>query len=395
MASNRTSPKRNTLPQRFVPYLEQAQTQGALRYGAQETGLQGLFDSATQNYQRQSAAQEGASRSLLGSLATGSVNLNNAYSDAGLTPEVRAQYAGTPDGQRILASLARGQGDIQQQQIGAQAGRQYIQQRLGDDYRTDVGKIEQQRAAMSTERGLYESSLLDQLIGDDRAGRQKINADARQQQFTADQAIQQQQSTRDNALIGQGLLPDAQGNLTPLPGGKADPNAKTNKPKKVKATRAEQSRAATDFSTALGIATDYVGNDPKDKALRREIGQKLLRGEETIKGKPVYDTRQQINGKPNPSYGKPLLNKDGTVQTTGDLPGIQKVDNQPIVQAALDMVFDGHLSPATVRKLHDLGYEVRGLSGVKTRADVPKPKPQQQPKNRAVRDPRTGQSRPT
>jgi hypothetical protein len=34
------------------------------------------------------------------------------------------------------------------------------------------------------------------------------------------------------------------------------------------------------------------------------------------------------------------------------------------------MVFDGHLSPATVKLLHDSGYKVRGLSGVRTRADI-------------------------
>lgn len=388
MAKKKTA----TLPKQFVPLLQQAETSGQLRYGSQEQGLQGLLGDTQRNYQNQALAQRGAFQSLLGALKAAPAGLNQVYSDAGLTPEVRAQYAATPDGQRILASLARGQTDIQQQQLGAQSGQQFIQQKLGQDYNQDAQKIQAQQQALTGERGLYESSLLDSLIGDNRAARSKLNADARDRQAAADAATQSQNAAQTNALIGQGLLPGSDGTLAPLPGGKADPNAPANQPKapkKVKATPQQQQAAASDFSRALGIASTYIGDDEKTPELRREIGQKLLNGEETIKGQPVYDTRKEVKkGVPNPNYGKPLLNPDGTAKTTGDLPGVPQINNQPLVQAALDMAFDGHLSAATVKKLHALGYAVRGLSGVKTAQDVRKPKD-----NRDYSRPGTAKSR--
>jgi hypothetical protein len=57
---------REKLPKRFQPLLGQARTEGAIRYGAQESALQGLFDDATQTYTRQATAQDAAARSLLG-----------------------------------------------------------------------------------------------------------------------------------------------------------------------------------------------------------------------------------------------------------------------------------------------------------------------------------------
>ena len=87
-------------------------------------------------------------------------NLTQVYNDAGLTPEVLASIGNSPTGQRIAAELARGQAGIIEQKSGAQAGQQFIQQRLGDDYRDDVGQINQQLRSLVTERGLYESSLL-------------------------------------------------------------------------------------------------------------------------------------------------------------------------------------------------------------------------------------------
>lgn len=383
-------PKGNKLPKRFQPLLEQARTQGALRYGAQESGLQSIFDDVTQNYTRQSAAQEGAARSLLGSLATGGVRLNQAYSDAGLTPEVRAQYAQTPDGQRILASLARGQGDIQQQQLGAEAGRQYIQQRLGDDYRTDVNKINSQKTAMDTERGLYESSLLDQLIGSDRSMRHDANAAARKQEFDAQQAIDDRTAARDNALISQGLLPDAEGNLQPLPGGKADPNAPSNRPKRTSgagtASPDAQRSAGTDFQKAAALANALKGGQPATPEIRQAISNTLTNGKPASTGKVIYEEVPILDAGGRPT-GKtkrqPKLDpKTGQQVTSKSRPAVPAFD-AAIANAATEQALFGYVTTKTVRELQKLGYSVNGIPGLKTENQYRQAQPKKKPRNAA------------
>lgn len=375
---------KNRLPERFEPLLAQARTQGALRYGAQESGLQGIFDDTTQNYTRQSAAQEGAARSLLGSLQSASVGLNSAYSDAGLTPEIRAQYANTPDGQRILASLARGQADIQQQQLGAQAGRQYIQQRLGDDYRSDVGKINQQAQAERTERGLYESSLLDQLIGSDRSMRHDANAATRKQAFDAQQALDQRNAARDNALIGQGLLPDSEGNLQPLPGGKADPDAPANKAKTKRtsgpgtASPEAQRSVGNDFKKAFGLAKGLKGDQPSTPEIRQAISGTLTNGKPASTGKVVYEEVPVLDAAGRPT-GKtkrqPKLDANGQQVTSSSRPAVPAFD-APVAAAATEQAMFGYVTTATVRELQKLGYSVNQIPGMTTEGAYRKAHPQ-------------------
>src|SRR6478609_2592704 len=97
------------LPKRFRPYLEQAQTQAALRYGAQESALGGVLAQLVRDYGRQSEAQHSAGQ-----------NLEKVYTDAGLTPALRQQIADSPTGQRLAGELASGQASIQNQTLGAQ-----------------------------------------------------------------------------------------------------------------------------------------------------------------------------------------------------------------------------------------------------------------------------------
>src|SRR5687767_14367922 len=118
------APKPPKLPKRFEPYAQQARTEADIRYGSQEAGIRSLFDTTTRGYQRDSAAQESGFRSLLGALQSAPAQLNATYTDAGLTPEMRQKFAGTPDGQRLLAQFARDQGAIQQQDLGARSGQQ-------------------------------------------------------------------------------------------------------------------------------------------------------------------------------------------------------------------------------------------------------------------------------
>lgn len=381
---------RDKLPKRFRPFYDQSMTQAELRYGAQEDALGSVLAQLVRDYGRQSQAQHSAGQSVLGALRGADENLERVYSDAGLTPALRGQIAGSPTGQRLAGEYASNRADVAQQLTGAQAGQQYIQQRLGEQYQDDVGKVSDQSVSMSKERGLYTSSLLDQLISGDRAARSAANAAARQQAADEAQKNLDRATQTGNALIGQGITPiigpDGSVSLgSPLPGGKADPNAPGNKPKTKtnRASNAERKGFGTDFSTALGLAKNAIvkPEDRKSKALRAEVARNILNGFDSSGGETLYDTRQKIDGKPNPNYGKPLLNPDGTEKKTDKFEGQDAIKNQVAVQAALDIAFDGALSRETVKKLHDLGIKTTDLGNLKTQTQLARER-----KNKPQRD---------
>lgn len=347
---------RNRLPQRFRPLYDQARTQSELRYGAQQAGFGSLLDQLTHDYGQQAAAQKAAGQSILGSLQGAGSQLSQTYAQAGLTPQLLANIQNSPTGQRLAGELASNQAAIQQQQLGAQAGQQYIQQHLADQYQQDVGKVRDQLQAMLRERGVFESSTLADLISGDRAARHAANVALAQQRHADEQAALGRSAAQTNALIGQGLLPDAQGNLSPLPGGKADPNAPGNQPKPKKPGKpsgADRSvgndfrKAATWIKT---IDASVKKNNP-DGAKRRQVVQEIL-----LKG-------DQQSG----------------------IPSISSVG----LDAALDVYYNKALSPETVQALHDAGVKVKFLPGkpqteagrVASQRKINRPAAQKPPRN--------------
>lgn len=321
---------------RFQPYVTEAENQTGIRYGAQEAGLASIFDQRTRDYTRDAAAQQTAYRSLLGSLRAAPADLTRAYSDAGLTPAMLAQIGESPTGQRLAGELARAQTGLQGQLLGAESGNQYQQSKLSSEYGDDVRQINSQAQALQKEKGLFQQSLLNQLITDDRTRRHAANELARKQEYDARQAQLGRDAALNNALIGQGLLPDAEGNLTPLPGGKADPNAPANQPKAPKPSKptgADRSiqgdyRQASSWIKQLDAAN--LKTFP-DEAKRREVVQEIL-----LKG-------DQASGIPS-------------ITSAG-------------LDVALDIFYDKAVSSATVQALHDAGAKLKFLGkNIKTEA---------------------------
>lgn len=367
------------LPKRFQPLLAQANTETAIRYGSQEDALGSILASLAHDYGQQAQAQHSAGQSVLGALQGADTGLQKVYADAGLTPGLLAQIGGSPTGQRLAGELAGGRAGIQNQILGQQQGQQYLQGHIADMYGQDRGKVTDQLTSLEKEKGLYGSQLLDSLITGDRSARHDANAALAQQQHADTQAQLNRTSSQDNALIGQGLLPDASGNLQPLPGGKADPNVKKQKAKP-HATPEQLQAASGQFGAALAALRTL---DPdKDPRLRHENGQTLLSGHkgqpvmvrETVPnpngyGDPISRTRPKLTGDIiDPKTGKPKAPGTGTPIVTADIP---KTD-QVLATAALDMYYQGYLSTATVKKLHALGYQVKGLPDVKTQGQKPK-----------------------
>jgi len=388
---------RAALPKRFQPLFDQAQTETAIRYGSQQDALGAILQQAARDYGRQSAAQTTAGQSVLGSLQRAPRQLTQAYTDAGLTPSLLGQISNSPTGQRLAGELASGQAGIQQQFTGAQAGQQYLQQHLYDEYRDDVGQIGGQITSLGKEKGLFQSSLLDQLISGDREQRRKINAELRKQAHDDEQAILDRASTTGNALIGQGVTPiiNDDGSVTlgdPIPGGKADPNAPGNKPKRTKgpgtASPDAQRGVGTSFSKALALANGMVHGKPRTPEERAQVQDILTNGRPATTAKPLYDTvpildaagrptgkTKQVrrlepaklpDGSPNPKAGQQVTSRARPKTPSFD---------EPVAQAATEQAMFGYVTTATVRKLQKLGYSVNQIPGLKTETQFRKSQP--------------------
>jgi hypothetical protein len=370
---------RDALPKRFQPLFDQADVETRLRYGSQENALGSILQQAATDYGRQSAAQSTASQTLLGALKTAAPRLTQAYSDAGLTPAVLQQIANSPTGQRLAGELASGQAGHQQQQTGAQAGAQYLQQHLYDGYRDDVNQIGGQLSSLGQEKGLYQSSLLDQLITGDRAARHDANTLARKQQHDDTQAVLDRATQTGNALIGQGITPvindDGSVTLGPaIPGGKADPNAPANKPKRTTgpgtATKDAQRSAGTDFQKALGLAGNLkqAAGGAVTPELRQDTQTLLTSGAPAKPGKVVYESvptgRVGSDGKPVMKR-QPKLDANGQQVTSNPRPATPSFD-APIAAAATEQALFGYVTTKTVRELQKLGYSVNQIPGLKT-----------------------------
>jgi hypothetical protein len=162
---------RDALPQRFRPFYDQALTEADLRYGAQEAAFGTVLGQLGRDRDRQILAQRTAQQSLLGSMQQSDNNVNRFYSDSGLTPTVLQSLAGSNTGARLAGEMAGYRSQNAQNLISAQAGGQYQQQRINQDYGDKRASLVDQLNAEQRERGTFTSSALEQLITGDRSAR--------------------------------------------------------------------------------------------------------------------------------------------------------------------------------------------------------------------------------
>jgi hypothetical protein len=132
-----------------------------------------------------------------------------------------------------------------------------------------------------------------------------------------------------------------------------------------------QTSFKNDLSSTRSLVSKYKG-----QYTRQELAS-ILTSPEGRPATTVYidpKTRKpiKVNGIPvtDPTAAK-KQNPDAVKLT---LPAIPHVSNSAAISAALDEIYDGHLSPATVRKLHDAGIKVNPL-GISTKRTAKRTKP--------------------
>jgi hypothetical protein len=387
---------KNRLPKRFEPFLQQATTEAELRYGGQEATFATVLGQLARDRDRRLDAQATAQSALLGSLKGADANVDRYYKESGLDPSVLSTLAQDSTGKRLAGEMAGYRSQNQQGLLGSLAGDQYQRSRINEDYTDRSGTVFDQAAAEQKERGTFVQSLLGQLIQGDRSARSAANAQAREQSHDDLQAELDRAASQGNALIGQGLTTDTEGNLLPLPGGKADPSAPGNKPKRTTgpgtANKDAQLTAGKEFSRALGLAGGMAKGKPVTPENRRRIANNLATGRGASGGETIYDEVPVLDARGVPKKdedGKPITKqvprvdpKTGTRETTPTRPAVSAVDGT-IAAAATEQAMFGYVTTATVRELQKLGYSVNQIPGLKTENQAKATRPQHKPKQRS------------
>jgi hypothetical protein len=368
------------LPKRFIPFLQQTQTDAELRYGQPQAQLNSLLGSTVHQAAESLGAANTANREIIGSLRASGGLLDQAYTNAGLDAPTRAALANSPTGARIASELASGQAGLLQQLSGAQSGAVYQRQHILDQLHQDVGQINDQAGQLAREKGLFQQGELDQLISGDRASRHAANQHLKDQQFTASQNEADNLNSSLNTLLGQGLTASVGKNGqihigAPIPGGKADPNSPQNRAQaqaKNRATHSEQSKAETQFGTGLQTAKALNGNGNMSAGDLADLLEQGNPGSNAKPGQPVYvkvPIKDKVTGKTTGyKYEKKIDPKTGLVVTRGGSGARPKIPGLPasIARAVAEQAAHGFVSSRTIKELHQAGYSVLSFPNLVT-----------------------------
>lgn len=244
--------------------------------------------------------------------------------------------------------------------------------------RKDTMSVRDKLSALKAEEGAANQKFRSDLVGDEAKNvlaQQALGLDVAKTQTQAEQQAARQAETsrhnkasekQDAASIKARAKADA-GKVNQYGYTNADWSAKSTEERRkiIKESKgsktkspylgtSQQNTFQTTFESTRSVAGKY-----KDQYSRPELAQILLTG------RPASTIYVDKNGKYLPGVSDlSTAHKQGGHAVK--LPAIPKVSNSAAISAALDAIYDGHLSPATIRKLHKAGIKVNGL-GVSTK----------------------------
>jgi hypothetical protein len=357
------------------PFASQISSEAQLKFGPQLDTLGTLLRQAVSSRDQGIAVQKSTGTGLINLAsraqpvvqqiaAQGAQRVQQPYA------QVQADIAGLgPSADPIRAATARDaalvqaqQGlmtqdtatELKQRQVDALAGRQAGISAVQQQYSTDVGKIGDQLSSITGQQGAFGASRLAELLGEQR-----------KQDFTA----QQNQLGRDVTTRGQDL---SHQDRVAAQKGKKSATGKKLQPGGAHNTAKEK------IATGLAALRDL---DP-DKAHRHDTAPGLVQGAPADKGTPIYRTETDPITKKTKQV--PVLNPDGTVKTSGDLPAIPGVGSWATIAA--DVYYDGHLSRKNQKALADAGFSIKEL-GLPTYAQWKRQRARQPQQHFAARAP--------
>jgi hypothetical protein len=356
-------------------YRQQASDLTLIRYGPEVSALTALMRQAQSDRTDRIRTARSTASLIQNAVDQARPQIASLYAKAGpaaqaayniAAPQLAAMPAGSPFAAaaalersglqgRLTESRAGALTDLSSRRIAAQEGAAYAETAADRDLAKTRGQIGQRAQDLAREQGAFSASTIRDLLDADASAKAKAQADALGRQ-----------TSLSTALIGQGFDPTTG---KPMTGGKLDPSTPMNQAAINKANREAKAKGQKwltageqgKIGDTLGQALHEAQTLQKSGAARHEVAGLLLEGADDVKGKPVYRTVEK-NGK---RVQERVLNPDGTQKTTGDIPGVQQIKSQLLVQAALDVAYDGHLSKRTQRLLHKARIQI-GPLGVRT-----------------------------
>lgn len=334
-------------------WAEQASLEALLRFGPELSGLMSLQREAEQRYsggvrtaratgnaiQRSAAQASPAVKKIYGNAdeTVAQANQITGALPAGVPASAAAAIAQEQSGfqRRMAESQAGALTGLKERGVAAQEGAAFAVQQARQDLNKDLGSIVQRRMDIGRESGAFTALTARELrtAAQDRADRL----------FVAQGGWTQQER---NSLRSAGFDPDT-GNV--LPGGKADPKKNTGGGSDAadrnssRGWASQEQHAAAQDMISQGI--DWAKRLKEAGLSRADVAEALSTGREAA---PIKDQET----------GKPVLNKDGTPKTRSAVPQIK---SQLLLSAALDEVFDRHLSRLNTRRLHSRRLRIGDL----------------------------------
>jgi hypothetical protein len=332
-------------------FAQQAALEALLRFGPEISGMNQIQADAEMQYGQDVRAARGTGRAIRSAVAEARPDVRRIFSGADRTiADANAVTGALPEGvpASIAAAIAQEQSglksrmaesrataltDLADRGVAATEGQAFAVQQA----RTDLGKTLQQlynrRLDVGRESGAFTALTARQLRQDAQDRADKL--------FIAQGGWTQSER---NSLRSAGIDPNTG---KAIPGGKLDPKAKGNNG--AGWASQEQHAAAQD---AIQEAAHWAQRLKEHGASRAAVARALLEG---AGGKPVYEVVDDGRGG---KKRQPVLNPDGTPKTT---PKVPQVKSQLLLSAALDQIFDGHLSRLNARRLHARRLRIQDL----------------------------------
>jgi hypothetical protein len=362
-------------------WASEAALQALIRFGPEESGLQALKQEARGTYRQTVRGARGAARGIVGEVKAVTPQTRKAYDEAGLAAARTAHSVVDPalkglpqnslsaavkieqaDYRRNLQeSKAAELADLGSRRVSAREGAAFAVTNAGSELHSALAKIFARRQDLLREKGAFAASTMASLEDDARQRKQQLDialAGLRQQDRTSRRSARQQER---NSLRSAGVDPDTH---APIPNGPLDPRAQARK-KKGGPTGEQYLNWQTSIEDIASAA-------------------KRLRNAKDRNGRPLNLSRAQIVDKL--SAGRPAQQvltatknwgsfKKGDQLTPQEkkalgatniaLGAIKPYPADLRMSAALDIALFGHLTPATQRRLHRAGFNLKRL-GLRT-----------------------------
>jgi hypothetical protein len=358
-------------------WASEAALQALIRFGPEESGLQALKQEARGTYRQTVRGARGAARGIVGEVKAVTPQTRKAYDEAGLAAARTAHSVVDPalkglpqnslsaavkieqaDYRRNLQeSKAAELADLGSRRVSAREGAAFAVTNAASVRNSDLAKYNARYQALRQEKGAFEALTTATLTDDARQRRQQLRiamAGLRQQDRTSRRSARQSER---NSIRSSGIDPNT-GKI--IPNGPLDPKAKA------KAKGGPTGEQYLNWQTSI---EDIASAAKRLKNAKDERGRPLNLSRAQIvdklsQGRPAQKVLVDRHGRPLPQ-GLTPAEKKAAGATVQSLPAIKQYPADLRMSAALDIALFGHLTPATQRRLHRAGFNLKRL-GLRT-----------------------------